>query len=276
VQNVPDGLKALSDWLCSLPPTEATLLVVAASAALSVLCLLGIHSVIPHRLRSLHNDVAGFILAIVGVIYAVLLAFIAIAVWQDYTAADGLVQTEANLVDDMYRGTVNLPRDLAGRLRQDLYEYTETVVQQEWPQMMTTLPSQQRGWQILDRFHLDLAALHTQDAPTLAAQGATFDMLNKLYDARRGRFHAAGSSLPAILWWNMLAGAVILIAFTSLFGVPRLAMHATMLAMLGGSIGLVLMLVVLLDNPFVGRSHVSDEPFQWLSRALAMMDYPRP
>ena len=53
-------------------------------------------------------------------------------------------------------------------------------------------------------------------------------------------------------------------------------MHAMMMSLLGGSIGHVLMLIALLDNPYRGQSHVSLEPFTWLSRALAMMDYPRP
>jgi hypothetical protein len=249
---------------------------VALAAILSTGCLFLVHYAVPHRLRSLHNDVAGFMLAIVGVIYAVLLAFIAIAVWQGYTAADGLVQTEASLVNDMYRGTVSLPPDLAQRLRHDLYAYTDTVVHQEWPQMTKAVPAQLQGWLILDHFHLGLTGLHPQDAPTLAAQTSMLQLLNKLYDVRRGRFTAAGASLPAIIWWNLLAGAVILIVFSSLFGVPRIAMHAVMIALLGGSIGLVLMLIILLDNPFVGQSHVSVEPFEWLTKALQLMAYPRP
>jgi hypothetical protein len=91
---------------------------------------------------------------------------------------------------------------------------------------------------------------------------------------RRGRFHAASSGLPAIVWWNLMVGAAILIVFSYLFGAPRLAMHAVMVGLLGSSIGLVLMLIVLLDNPFLGQSHVSVEPFQALTMAVETMDYP--
>ena len=71
-----------------------------------------------------------------------------------------------------------------------------------------------------------------------------------------------------------MVGAAILIVFSYLFGAPRLAMHAVMVGLLGASIGLVLMLIVLLDNPFLGRSHVSVEPFQALTMAVETMDYP--
>jgi hypothetical protein len=267
-------LTAVTHWLCLIPTTLAVSIAVFGTAGLSVAGLLAFHAAVPHKLRSLHNDLAGFVLAIVGVIYAVLLAFIAVAVWETYTDVDNLVQTEANLVDDLYRDTVSLPPEVAQRLRLDLFDYTETVVHKEWPRMVNSMPSGLKGWHILDRFHLTLAGLRPQDAPTVAAQTQMLATLDKLYDARRGRFHAAGAELPAIVWWNLLVGAVILIVFSYLFGAPRLAMHAIMVGLLGATIGLVLMLVVLLDNPFLGRSHVSVEPFEALTMAVETMDYP--
>jgi hypothetical protein len=269
-------LADILQWFCLIPTTLAVFIAVFGTAAVSVAGLLVFHSVVPHQLRSLHNDLAGFLLAIVGVIYAVLLAFIAVAVWQNYSDVDSLVQTEANLVDDLYRGTVSLPPDLAGQLRQNLADYTEIVVEKEWPRMENSMPSHLGGWRVLDSFHLALAQLKPADAPALAAQTEMLETLDKLYDARRGRFHAASSGLPDIVWWNLVVGGGILTLFSYLFGAPRLVMHATMVGLLGASIGLVLMLIVLLDNPFLGRSHVSVEPFNVLTTAVQTMDYPKP
>ncbi len=199
--------KHWTGWLCSLPTTVATLVTMVAAGLLSAGSLLAVHRLIPHHLRSLHNDIAGFVLAIVGVIYAVLLAFIAIAVWENYTAADNLVQTEANLVGDLYRATISLPDDVARGLRRDLFAYTEAVVKTEWPELAGGKVMQHAGWLALDDVHLKLAALHQEDQGTLAAQTSMLRMLNQLYDVRRGRFHAAAASLPQILWWNLLAVA---------------------------------------------------------------------
>ena len=38
-----------------------------------------------------HNDVAGFIIAVVGVIYAVLLAFVVIVSWENFSQAESTV-----------------------------------------------------------------------------------------------------------------------------------------------------------------------------------------
>src|SRR5260370_35360322 len=97
------------EWFSSLPTPTAVLLAMSASAGAAVLGLLIVHAIIPQPLRSVHNDVSGFILATVGVVYAVLLAFIAVAVWQDFDRADHLVQTEANLGADLYSDTAARP-----------------------------------------------------------------------------------------------------------------------------------------------------------------------
>ena len=267
-------LMAVTQWFCLIPTTLAVFIAVFGSGALAVVGLLAFHATVPHKLRSLHNDLAGFVLAIVGVIYAVLLAFIAVAVWQNYTNVDNLVQMEANLVGDLYQDTIGLPTPVAQQLRLDLFDYTETVVHKEWPHMMAAMPARLKGWHILGDFHLTLAQLKPPDAPSLAVQTEMLDTLDKLYDVRRGRFHAASSGLPAIVWWNLIVGAIILIVFSYLFGAPRLAMHAVMVGLLGSSIGLVLILIVLLNNPFLGQSHVSVESFQALTMAVEMMAYP--
>jgi hypothetical protein len=57
--------------------------------------------------------------------------------------------------------------------------------------------------------------------------------------------------------------------------VPNLKMHVSMVALLGALIGLVLALILLLNKPFQGRSHVSVEPFEQLVRSVESMAYPR-
>src|SRR5579864_3472093 len=135
------------EWFSSLPTTAAVLLAMSASAGAAVLGLLIVHPIIPQPLRSVHNDVSGFILAIVGVVYAVLLAFIAVAVWQDFDQADRLVQTEANLVGDLYRNTAALPDPAAEEVRHYLFVYAETVVQDEWPALTAGHEDDAAGWQ---------------------------------------------------------------------------------------------------------------------------------
>ena len=104
----------------------------------------------------------------------------------------------------------------------------------------------------------------------VAAKAEALRQLQSLYDARRNRLQSARAELPPILWWNLFAGAAVVIVFACLFGAPSVWMHAAMVALLAASIGLVLALVLLLYNPYVGRNHVSAAPFNALLAELEM------
>ncbi|MBV8402100.1 MAG: DUF4239 domain-containing protein [Acetobacteraceae bacterium] len=265
----------MTGWILGLPTFLAAAVIVSIAVMLSVLGLVLFHVAVPHRIRRSHNEVAGYTIAVVGVIYAVLLAFIAVAVWEDFGRAEGLVQTEANLVGNLYRDTVGLPEPLATDLRHDLFVYAETVVQDEWPALTEGRVDDEAGWQLLDRFHLALVRLQSPDPAVLVLETEMIRNLNALYDARRGRFHAATHGLPPILWLNLIAGAAVTILFSFMFGVPNFLMHVVMVGMLAASIALVLALIILLDSPFRGQNHISAAPFERLVKTVEDMAYPR-
>ena len=59
----------------------------------------------------LNNEVAGFKFAVVGVFYAVMLAFVVIAVWEDFRKTEDAVRDEAKAAIDLHRLTFALPTE---------------------------------------------------------------------------------------------------------------------------------------------------------------------
>lgn len=267
-------MSTVINWICDLPTTVAMIIALCAGGAVSALGLLSAQRLLPQSVLTNHNEVAGYILGIVGGIYSVLLAFIAVAQWQNFGQAGRLVQTEANLVGDLYRDTIAFPEPAASRMRHYLFVYAVIVVQDEWPTLAAGRADEAAGWQLLDQVHSEVVNLHTHEEGIPVMQAEAVRTLNALSDARRGRFDAATANMPPILWWNLIGGAVILMLFTYLFRTSHLLMHTCMISLLGAFIGLVLVMVVLLDNPFRGRSHVSVQPFSRLVIAVEAMAYP--
>lgn len=267
-------LDVAAHWLSDLPTTAAVFVSLLIGAGLSALGLCVVHPILPQGVRAVHNDISGFIFATVGATYAVLLAFVAVAVWQNFAQIESQVQTEANLVGDLYRDTVAFPEPSASRMRHFLFVYAEIVVQDEWAALAAGRADEASGWQLMDKFHAELLQFKADDESAGILRAGAIKTLNELYDARRGRFHAAALELPPILWWNLIAGAVILMLFTYLFGAPRFWMHLAAVSLLGALIGLVMALVVLLNNPFRGQNHVSIAPFHRLVESVEAMAYP--
>jgi hypothetical protein len=71
------------------------LLIVAVAVVVAVGGLVLVQRLVPTARRKEHNDVAGFIYAVLGVSYAVLLGLVLIAVWEKWNAADTLTADEA-------------------------------------------------------------------------------------------------------------------------------------------------------------------------------------
>ena len=72
---------------------------------------------------------------------------------------------------------------------------------------------------------------------------------------------AAQTTIPGVVWFVILLGGGLTIAFGSFLGAPSLGMHLAMSATLAASGALVLILVIALSNPFRGDFRVSTEPF---------------
>jgi hypothetical protein len=81
-----------------------------------------------------NNEIAGFKFATIGVIYAVLLAFSVIVVWEKFSAAENAVDQEAAAIAALFQyAQGNEPQAVA--LRTALVKYTTSAIHDDWPAM---------------------------------------------------------------------------------------------------------------------------------------------
>jgi hypothetical protein len=91
--------KGLTQETVPVPVVVATfygLLMVILALLLAVGGLALVGYLVPWQVRQRHNDVAGFIYAVLGVVYAVWLGFVTLAVWEDFEVARSTAHSEAN------------------------------------------------------------------------------------------------------------------------------------------------------------------------------------
>src|ERR687893_2720224 len=103
-------------------------LVVVGACLAAVAGLELVQRLVPAQKRQQHNDVAGFLYAVIGVVYAVLLALLVIAVWEQYERARETVESEANGVAEVAWIAHRLPETERYQLQEDARSYAQEVV----------------------------------------------------------------------------------------------------------------------------------------------------
>jgi uncharacterized membrane protein YraQ (UPF0718 family) len=236
-------------------------LVVSLFVAGAVGGLVLVQRLVPIERRLAHNDVAGFIYAVLGVAYAVLLGLMVVAVWQDWEAARDSETQEANELSAVFWLAHGLPESEGRHIQELARDYARVEVRQEWPLMQHGKTSP-KAYELLDEMRASVESLH----PTNEAQTVLYDnllqRLHELGDARRARLLQAQEGLPAILWAVLLVGGGITVGFTYLFGLRSTTVHVLMVAALALVIGLVLFTVAALDYPFRGDVRIGPEAFE--------------
>jgi hypothetical protein len=90
--------------------------------------------------------------------------------------------------------------------------------------------------------------------------------LQELGNDRRLRVLESQHGIPNILWFALIAGGVITVAFAYAFGVERQDWHAAMLVTLAATISLSLFLIYSLNNAFQGSVRVQPEGMELVLR----------
>jgi hypothetical protein len=244
-------------------------LVVGGTCLVALAGLEVVQRLVPATSRQSHNEVAGFIYAALGVIYAVLLALVVIAVWEEFQAADATVEQEANATAEIAWLAHRLPEPRGSHIQELCRSYAEEVVHKEWPLMergevpsMTQTRGTPTGWTIIDDIRTKLQDFdpHTKADEQLYAQG--LDQIEELNDARRMRLVAVEEGVPGVLWAVLIVGGIAAVAFTYLFGLQDTWAHRLMVVTLATVIGLALFTVAALGHPFEGGARIGTGAFE--------------
>ena len=227
---------------------------------ISVAGLVMVQRFVPLELRKQHNDVAGFIYAVVGIAYAVLMGLVVVASWEQFQTARSTANSEADELAEIFWLGHRLPPTEGHELQELTRSYAQVVVDEEWP-LMARGESSPRAWALIDEIRL---TLQNQDPNTDAEQvlyEQGLERIHDLADARRDRLVEAREGIPLILWAVLLVGAIVTVSFTYLFGMDSNTTHTLMVAALALVIGLVLFTIGSLEYPFSGDVHLSPEAF---------------
>src|SRR5215216_4551770 len=237
------------------------LFIVAVATLVAVGGLVLVQSLYSTERRKQHNDVAGFIYAVLGVSYAVLLGLMLIAVWEQWNAAQDVASDEANQLAGIFSFAHALPQPEGRHIQELARSYAQVAVEQERP-LMQQGTSSPKAWATVDELRATILALGPRTGAHRVRYNQVLEQLHSLGDARRERLLAANEGLATILWVVLTGGALITIAFTYLFGLEDTVVHTLMVAALAMILSASLFTVAALDYPFKGDVRIHPAAFE--------------
>ena len=234
----------------------AFIMVIVVADFVVLLGLALVRRTVPLDRLARHIDVAGYVYAVIGVIYAVVLAQVVIAAWQEYQDARAVADNEANAVLNLARLAQVWPDEDRERVEDALSAYAKQVVDVEWPAMAhnqfdESLPTSytQDLWQAVND-----AGLRAEDLDPVYA--ASLQQLDTLDEARRSRMLIGRERLPEAMILTLAIGAVVTVGFSYLFAVEEGWIQGLMTASLATLVALLLLLEYQLDSPYEGVSAI--------------------
>jgi len=253
-------------WFEDLPLVPGAILVIGGFVVLSVLLARVVARLLGAEMLREHNDLTGFIFAVVGVIYAVVIGFVSVGVWERFEAAEDRTYDEASSLTSVYRDAGSFAN--AAVLRHQLRGYVNEVITVSWPaqQRGTAHPPESAA---VERLSL---AVHQTPVQGERESQIFAHMLERTSEAMRdrdARLTEDSTGLNGVMWCVVFAGGFITIAFTYLFGFRQTTMQTAMIGTLALLIGLVIFLTMSMDYPFRGAIRVGPDAFE---RTLTVFD----
>jgi Protein of unknown function (DUF4239) len=244
----------VSYFLSSLP----LWLLIAVIVAIPTILAMGAQVLIHNRVGVAHlaknNEIAGFKFATVGVIYAVLLAFTVIVVWEKFNDAQSAVADEAGATASLFRYAQGKEPE-ATALRTALTTYLKTAIEDDWPAMAREAESPATV-HALDSVYTAAITLNRGGSRGTADMEEVFRQLDNVTAARRIRLHLATGLVPNVIWIVLFLGALLTVGFTLFFGSENLLAQVSMTGVLSVLVTMGLVVIISIDHPFTGPVYI--------------------
>ncbi len=208
-----------------------------------------------------HHEIGSAVFLQLGVVYAVLLAFVLSEVWGEYNTAANAVNQECGSLHGAALLADGLPSEARDRIAADLRTYLHAVIVDEWPAMQKRRPSV-AAQQAVAALLTDAArqeARNSQDDPT---RSQIMSELANAHRWRETRLFQMTLHVPGLMWVLLIGLGLVLVGFLLCFGIEYVVSQVMFTAVFAASIALVLALVHCLDFPFEGALRLQPNDFQ--------------
>jgi len=249
----------MGDWLFNLPvPWMALVVFVATYFTAGSIYLVVTRLAVNGRAKAF-KAVSPGMLPPLGILFALLVGFIAVEVLSNFDKAKAAVATEASALRAVVLLAGTFPEEQKTRIYALINRHIDEAVNKEWPSMaqqrasLSTLPKA-----LVEELH-DTLTLKAADDSQRAAQPEIVKALHTALDARRQRIVISESTVGAVKWVGiLLQGLCTLVAIAMVHSDNKLTC-GIVLTLFATGIALCALLIAAYSRPFTGEISVGPE-----------------
>ena len=245
------------------------ILFVGGSVAYGVLGVILGRKFIHRHVAEGHNDVLVPLFLTTGVIYAVLVGFMVVAVWQSYDTAHTTAAEEAATLVPLYRQTTDMAQDKGDEMRGLIRGYAAAVVGDEWESLAKSGHASEKARRITGQIFNTFGTLTPATKVKEMIDAQFLQTFSAVLLLRNERLLQASESLSWIMWLGAVGGAVITVGMSFILYMDRRWPHVLMVGVMSALIGTLLFMLAVLSRPFAGPLSLEPTPFQ---AALVVFD----
>jgi hypothetical protein len=242
---------------------------------LCVLFALGVvattRRVLHGRVREGHNDVLVPLFLTAGTLYAVLLGFLVIAVWESFGEASNNASEEASTLTTLYRQTNGMPTAERTEMRKLLREYNELVITDEWKIQAATGGGSTKARKAIGELYRAYSVMSREEANS-SINVEFLNTLRTVANDRNRRALQASEHLPSVLWVELLFGGAVVVGMSALLYMELRWAQMLATSLMAALIGTLLLVTLLLNTPFKGPLALAPEGFEHSTTVFDSVD----
>jgi hypothetical protein len=239
----------------------AFIFIVFICTAAAVAFSYAVHRLVHIDTRRRHQDVGSAVFLQLGVLFAVLLAFVFSEAYGEYDEAQQAIDLECGALHAAAMIETTLPAPLAQQMLGLEITYINDVIQFDWPEMRDHQRGSPRAVDDLTVLMRHAAQLPVNSAADMPVKMQLLDLLSQAHAQREVRLYQAQNGLPVVLWVVLIVFSVLLMIFVTFSGVERYAWLALFVITFAVCVSSILALVGLLNYPFQGALAINHDDF---------------
>ncbi|MET9802530.1 hypothetical protein [Streptomyces sp. NPDC006368] len=209
-------------------------------------------------------DVIEYMTMMIGVVYAIVLGLAIAGVWEGRSAAQETVRQEAQALHEVDVRVEVWPEAVRDVIREDVRAYVSHVVDTEWRRMAERGELTDKGTDLLERMRRDVTDYRPADEHEGEAYQPLVDQVAVVDDARTARAESAGATMPGVVWFGLITGALITVGLIFTLQIRRTFRELLLAGLFSVLIAFLLFLIWAFDAPFGRGVSANDEPFRIL------------